>query len=31
MTRIANPMRPAAGVPRPYRFPPFSRGSWPTA
>ena len=25
MTRIANPMRPPAGVPRPYRFPPFSR------
>ena len=25
MTRIANPMRPPAGVPRPYHFPPFSR------
>ena len=25
MTRTLNPMRPAAGVPRPYRFPPFSR------
>lgn len=25
MTTALNPMRPAAGVPRPYRFPPFSR------
>ena len=25
MTRILNPMRPPAGVPRPYHFPPFSR------
>jgi zinc protease len=25
MTRVLNPMRPAAGVPRPYRFPPFTR------
>jgi predicted Zn-dependent peptidase len=25
MTRAANPMRPPAGVPRPYHFPPFSR------
>ena len=25
MTTTINPMRPAPGVPRPYRFPPFSR------
>ena len=25
MTGVQNPMRPAPGVPRPYRFPPFSR------
>ena len=25
MTRTINPMRPAPGLPRPYRFPAFSR------
>ena len=29
MTRTVNPMRPPSGVPRPYRFPPFSRRQLP--